>query len=87
MRFAEHPFQTVSSSDADGLAMIQTQVAKKDPEAMCHLGLNEILSGSYGLQQDAQKAVKLLDCGQKRQSLVYWKPFSNLEMRIVMGWE
>ncbi|EJK75446.1 hypothetical protein THAOC_02829, partial [Thalassiosira oceanica] len=48
----------MAGNDADGLAMIQTRVLKKDPEAIYFLGL-KYFHGSLGLQKDMQRAVKL----------------------------
>ncbi|EJK54036.1 hypothetical protein THAOC_26414 [Thalassiosira oceanica] len=46
------------TNDADALAMIQARVAKKDPEAINHLG-NEYCHGSLGLQKDMRRALEL----------------------------
>ena len=47
-----------SDNDADRLAMIQTRVEKKDPEAICTLG-RQYYFGSLGLKKDMQKAIDL----------------------------
>jgi len=48
----------IPENDADGLAMIQSRVAKKDPAAIHHLG-EVFLFGSHGLQKDMRRAVEL----------------------------
>ncbi|EJK57180.1 hypothetical protein THAOC_22804 [Thalassiosira oceanica] len=45
-------------NDADKLAMVQVRVAKKDPEAIYHLG-TKYCHGELGLQKDMRKAVEL----------------------------
>ncbi|EJK70238.1 hypothetical protein THAOC_08418, partial [Thalassiosira oceanica] len=45
-------------NEADSLAMVETRVAKKDPEAINFLG-EQYFHGMLGLQKDMYKAVKL----------------------------
>ncbi|EJK48121.1 hypothetical protein THAOC_33111 [Thalassiosira oceanica] len=45
-------------NDADGLAMIQTRVAKNDPAAIYFLG-QQYYHGMNGLQKDARKSFEL----------------------------
>jgi len=44
--------------DAGSLAMVRARVAKKDPEAIAHLG-TEYSNGNLGLQQNMRRAVEL----------------------------
>ncbi|EJK59003.1 hypothetical protein THAOC_20832 [Thalassiosira oceanica] len=48
----------MAGNDADRLAMIQTRVAKKDPQAILFLG-RKYYHGDDGLQKDMRKAVEL----------------------------
>ena len=48
----------IPDNEAESLAMLQARVAKKDPEAIYHLG-GKYLQGGLGLQKDARKAVEL----------------------------
>jgi len=48
----------MAGNDADRLAMIQTRVAKKDPQAILYLG-RAYYHGTFGLQKDTRRAFQL----------------------------
>ncbi|EJK64210.1 hypothetical protein THAOC_15078 [Thalassiosira oceanica] len=56
--FCYQPVTPTHEAEAEALAMVQTRVKKKDPEAIRYLGY-QYMEGGLGLEKDATRAVEL----------------------------